>query len=291
MKRYNNLSEILIDYRGHKGIAQIDLAGILDVDVRTVSRWEKGVSLIKPDKEKAFAEILFIPYMVLRHLNSENPLPVYYNFNERIYSLNAIGKKIVDSSVFKIDLPADDQEVSVPGKEEDYSFVNRIVEAKGKVPYASEFMLKKAVSLLPELNLILFDQAGTYAGCMAVLPLKQKVYEKIKNNELNETVITARDLVDNVEREPFVYFYYVLYADSFGSTYYLTRHLFSQLQNNSHKQDSIFAGVSCTDNQIRLLTDMGLKQYREEPLQDTDDHKGLLLEGRLETLQVKQQAV
>ena len=286
MKRYTNLSDFLIACRKYKGIAQIDLAGLLDVDVRTVSRWEKGVSLIKPDKEKIFAETLLIPYMVIRHLNSETPLPVYYNFEDRLYSLNAFGKKIIDSSIFKIDISVDDQKASIPETKEDFEFINKIVAHRIKAPYASEQMLKKSAALLPELNLLLYDQAGTYAGCMVVFPLKLKVYEKIKTKELSVSMLTTRDLVDNTEREPFVYFYYVLYADSINTTFYMVRHLFKHLKNSSNRQNHLFAGVSCKENQIKLLTDIGLKQYKEQVLSVTKTQKGLLLEGKLDELAI-----
>jgi len=286
MKRYTNLPELLKDYREYKGIAQIDLAGLLDVDVRTVNRWEKGVSLIKPDKEKQFAEALFIPFMVIRHLNSETPLPVYYSFEDRVYSLNAFGKKIVDSKFFLVDVPVDDQDVKVPEGSEDYEFINTIAELREKVPYASERMLKKAAFLLPELNMILFDQAGTYAGCMVVFPLKQRVYEKIKSGEMTEDMISERDIVDNTKREPFVYFYYVLYADSLNSTFYLVKHLFSHLKKSSDKYSDVFAGFSCKENQIKLLTDIGFDKAWEELIGNSGENKKILLEGRLEKLAI-----
>ena len=283
MKRYTNLSDFLIDYRKFKGIAQIDLAGMLDVDVRTVNRWEKGVSLIKPDKEKIFAEELFIPYMVIRHINSETPISVYYNFEDRVYSLNALGKKIIDSSFFRMVLPVDDQDVAVPSHREEFDFINTIAGIRGKGIYASDKMIKKAAGLIPELNMVLFDQAGTYAGAMVILPLKQKVYEKIRSEEMPESSITERDIVDSLGREPFVYFYYVLYADSIQSTFYLVKHLFTYLKNKRDEYNNVIAGFSCKENQINLLTDIGLHKALEE---FEDDKKRILLEGSLEKLAI-----
>ena len=52
MKKYNSLSEFIIDYRTYKDLTQLDLSAMLDVDTRTISRWEKGDSRIHPDKEE-----------------------------------------------------------------------------------------------------------------------------------------------------------------------------------------------------------------------------------------------
>ena len=76
MKKYYNLGELLIDYRHFNGVSQSEVASQLDVDIRTVIRWEKGESLLNPEKEKALADITFIPYQVIRNsnLNCEDTL-------------------------------------------------------------------------------------------------------------------------------------------------------------------------------------------------------------------------
>jgi transcriptional regulator with XRE-family HTH domain len=79
MKIYSSLSELLLDYREFYGLQQLDIAAMVDVDVRTVIRWEKGESLIKSEKEKYFVEKLNIPHQVIRNLNAYKPLEIYYD--------------------------------------------------------------------------------------------------------------------------------------------------------------------------------------------------------------------
>ena len=41
MKKYKSLGELLIDYRKENELSQFDFAAQVNVDVRTVQRWEK----------------------------------------------------------------------------------------------------------------------------------------------------------------------------------------------------------------------------------------------------------
>ena len=41
MTKYNDIGELLIDFRRINGMSQSDMAAELEVDIRTVQRWEK----------------------------------------------------------------------------------------------------------------------------------------------------------------------------------------------------------------------------------------------------------
>ena len=62
MKKYSSIGELLIDYRTLNNISQIDLASKFDLDIRTIQRWEKNITLLKADKEEEMVDITFIPY-------------------------------------------------------------------------------------------------------------------------------------------------------------------------------------------------------------------------------------
>ena len=65
MKKYSSIGELLIDYRTLNNISQIELASKFDLDVRTIQRWEKNITLLKADKEEEMVDITFIPYQVI----------------------------------------------------------------------------------------------------------------------------------------------------------------------------------------------------------------------------------
>ncbi len=64
MKKYSSIGDLLIDYRVLNKISQSDLAAQFEVDIRTIIRWEKNETLLKPDKEEEMVDITFIPYQV-----------------------------------------------------------------------------------------------------------------------------------------------------------------------------------------------------------------------------------
>ena len=84
MKRYYLFSELLIDYRKYYKLSQLDFANKLQVDLRTIQRWEKDLTLISADKEEDFVLETLIPYQLVRNLNAKVPIPTFYDFKHRI---------------------------------------------------------------------------------------------------------------------------------------------------------------------------------------------------------------
>ena len=61
MKQYFSIGELLIDYRLENDLSQMDLSSLINVDIRTIQRWEKDITLIKPGKEKEIVEETLLP--------------------------------------------------------------------------------------------------------------------------------------------------------------------------------------------------------------------------------------
>ena len=83
MKKYSTIGELLIDYRKINQQSQADFAASLNVDIRTVQRWENGSTLIKPDKEEDIVNETLLPYQLVRNLNANVPISTYYDFSLR----------------------------------------------------------------------------------------------------------------------------------------------------------------------------------------------------------------
>ena len=101
MKKYRTLGDLLIDYRSFHSKSQSELASQLDVDVRSVIRWEKNETLVSSDKESVMSEMTFIPYQVIRNLNSTTQIPTFYDFDLRKYSLSALSSDLPDANWIK----------------------------------------------------------------------------------------------------------------------------------------------------------------------------------------------
>jgi len=263
MKKYNSLSELIVDYRKFKDITQLDLADILDVDTRTISRWEKGVSLIKPDKEDDIVEKLFLPHQVIHNLNSEHPISIYFDMESRTYSLSLIGVKIADPDLFKAKLPVEEERIHALTADEDVEFIHAIKKLRQFQNPLDAALIKKSAELLPELNLVLFDQAGFYAGHVAFIPLNLTAYKKLKEKSMKESEISFGDLESDFSEDLRIFYFYSLYADSIVNAYYLMSKVLRYFKIQQFK-NYIIAGMANHEIGVNMHREMGLRLIWEE---------------------------
>lgn len=281
MKKYLSIAELLIDYRSYYKVSQLDIAALLDVDVRTVIRWEKNESFIKQEKEKSFVESLGIPYQVIRNLNTEKPIPIYFDIFRRVYSHSALSQKVSSSSEFITTIDIDTDRIHSISNERDIEFVTRIQKLnKNHRPLKAE-LIKKAAKVIPELNLVLYSQSGFYAGHITVLPLKYDIYLKLRNQEINEGDLKPDDLTFDLSEHPLVFYYYSLYADSVDNGYYMLNRLLNYFKHKKY-EDYIFAGISYRKSKLELLQDLGLNEIWEKQTNENTEDISTFMEGSLD---------
>ncbi len=270
MKKYNSLSELISDYREAKNLTQLDLAARLNVDVKTIGRWENGLSLIKPDKEDDVMEALFLPHQVIHNLNSEHPISIYYDIETRTYSFSLLGSKMVDSEMFRSNLPVEEERIHPLSDEDDVEFINAIQANRSHLKPLGSDLILMASKTLPELNMILFDQAGFYAGHTTFLPLNENALEKLRNKEIGEYQITSGDIENDPNANPKIFYFYSLYGDSITNLYYLISRVLRYFKM-SEFENYIIAGMTYHPEGIKAHREMGLKVIWEEE-QDVEGH-------------------
>ena len=182
MKKYSSLGDLIKDYRTHQKLSQSELASQFDVDVRSVIRWEKNETSLSPEKEALMAEITFIPYQVIRNLNTPNEIPTFYDFDLRKYSLSAISNELPEAKWIKskIDVPTNRLR-PISGKGDLFNILRFTKLQHYPAKNMNPEMIEAAVKILPELNLIIEDQLGSYSGHCVYFPLSLNTYNKIKN--------------------------------------------------------------------------------------------------------------
>jgi len=281
MKKYLSLAELLLEYRNYHNLSQLDLAAKLDVDVRTVIRWEKNESLVNQEKEKDFVENLGIPHQVIRNLNTEYPIPIYFDFFRRVYSSSSLSQQVLSTSEFIKDLEIDTDRIHLISSETDIEFVTYIqMLNKNNRPLKAQLILK-AAKILPELNLVMYSQSGFCAGHITVLPLKYSSYLKIRNHEILEGSLDFNDLTFDLNNSPQVFYYYSLYADSIDNAYYLLNRIMFHFKKKKYK-DYIFAGISYRKPKIELLKELGLNVVWEQSINEAGEDLATLMEGNLD---------
>ena len=281
MKKYNNLGELLTDYRKHYKLSQPQLAAMLDVDGKTVGRWERLTSMVKPDKEKELVEKLFIPYQVIRNLNSDHPLAVYYDLKTRNYSLTGVMTKLTGASWYKSDFPPEDERIHLLSKDTDVDFVNDIQEIRKNEKLIYAELIKMSARLLPDLNLVLHDQSGFYAGHLIVLPLKYSIYEKIRNREIRNNQLSAADLSGSFTEKPLIFYFYSIYSDSVDNSYYLVNRMLSYFKEKKFRE-YLFTGITYRKFQVDILQEMGLKVIWQNEPEHGQEIGATLLEGNFD---------
>lgn len=202
MTKYTSLGQLLTDFRAFKKLSQADLGALLDVDSRTIIRWEKNTSLLKADKEEELAEVTFIPYQVIRNLNAPVALPTYYDFSLRKYANNELFTSVPHADWLKSLLPLNENQIVLIQHKRHVDLISKCLVLQGKdISKLKTETLLKAGELLPELNFILMDNANFYSGHCLFLPLKQDIYQLIKGQELHPLEITPNHLVSPKEKE------------------------------------------------------------------------------------------
>ena len=174
MKRYYSFSELLIDYRKFYKLSQLDFANSIEVDLRTVQRWEKDLTLVSSDKEEDFVLETLMPYQLLRNLNAKVPIPTFYDFKIRKYSLNKLTNNLPKAKWFKEQINLKSKQLRHIDFDYDKKYLKKFIKkAKKDSHILNEGLLKRATTLLPELNNIFTSESGFYSGHSIILPLKK----------------------------------------------------------------------------------------------------------------------
>jgi len=264
MKKYLSLGELLIDYRNLNDLSQTDLAVQLNVDIRTVIRWEKDETLVKSEKEEELVEETFIPYQVIRNLNATVAIPTYYDFRIRKYSLAEISNELPETEWLKAQIEKPTERVRAIEFKSDIDSILRYSQFQHNLnkPLNRQLIIE-AVKILPELNLIIVDDAGYYSGHCVVFSINSDTYKKLKDHEILEGEITLEDLTDFRKESKSIFHFYDVTADCNENTFYIAGAVlkfFKELQN----EDYIVSSLTHRHDSYGLNTHLGLQLIWED---------------------------
>lgn len=267
MKQYLSIGKLLIDYRKEHGISQLDFAAMVQVDIRTVQRWEKDETLIKPEKEKELARETLLPYQLIRNLNALSPIPTYYDFRIRKYSLSELNNDLPDANWFKERINDFSKRVRVIDVNTDMEVLSKDLSIqKHQNKIIARTVLAEAVRLLPELNLIITDDYFNYSGHCIVLPLKEKAYQKILEREIEPAALGVDDLRPFRSTENPIFFNYDITADCNDNIFFLAHQYFNfflELQDWEYR----YCTYTLRYDTYRLNEQLGLHLVWEDPVQ------------------------
>lgn len=264
MKRYYSFSALLIDYRKFYKLSQLDFANNIEVDLRTVQRWEKDLTLISSDKEEDFVLETLIPYQIVRNLNAKVPIPTFYDFKIRKYSLNKLTNNLPKANWFKEQINLKSKQLRGIDFDFDKKYLKKFIK-KGKKDshILNEDLLRRATILLPELNNILTSESGFYSGHSIILPLKESAYQKLKNRTIQNKDLRENDLVDFRNLDKPIFYSYDVSGDCNDTIYYIVTAVLRFFKENT-KTDYLFCTYNDRDDGFELNQQAGLNVVWED---------------------------
>ncbi len=286
MKQYFSIGELLTDYRSDRDLSQMDLAALINVDARTIQRWEKDITLIKTNKEREIAEVTLLPYQLIRNLNASVPIPTFYDFRIRKYSLTELNNELPDARWLKDRVKEFSKKIRTIDPATDMEILRKdLLFQKNNQEPISRSMLTRAIELLPELNLIIMDDYGNYSGHSIVLPIKSATYEKFKNREITDTDFRTEDLVNYKTQEKSFFFNYDITTDNNDNLFYLAHDILNFFKNIP--QDNYeYCAYTMRYDSYKINEQLGLQLLWENVVQR--DALGLEYHPRLYTGNLKE---
>ena len=264
MKKYTSLGDLIIDFRSLNSTSQADLAAKFDVDIRTIIRWEKNETLLKPDKEEEMVNITFIPYQVIRNLNAPVSIPIYYDFDLRKYSLSELSNELPDPNWMKSKMEYGTERLRAIkyGSDIDDIIKCSLVQKHISKPIRKD-LIYRAIELLPELNLIIFDTSGYYSGHCVFFPLSQASYQKIRNKTLKEEDLSEENFVNYKNEDTPVFYAYDISADCNENIYYITGAIMRFLKDLTNKK-YLFASYTSRHDTYEINEKLGATMVWED---------------------------
>jgi transcriptional regulator with XRE-family HTH domain len=273
MKKYLSIGELLYDYRIENQLSQIDFSSQVNVDIRTIQRWEKDITLIKPEKEKEIVEATLLPYQLIRNLNAAQPIPTFYDFRIRKYSLAKLNNELPEADWLKPKDQGFSKRIRTIDVSNDMDMLKRDLKVqKFGEPPISKSVLSKAIDLLPELNLIIMDDYQNYSGHCIVLPISLEAFKKLNDKEIADADISLRDLVNYKTVKKPAFFNYDITADCNDNVFYLAHKylkFFQEFPNNGYE----FCSYTMRYDSYKLNEQLGLELQWEGTVKS--DHLGL----------------
>lgn len=258
MKKYTTLAELLIDYREINKISQADFAAKVNVDTRTVQRWEKNITLVKHEKEDEILNETLLPYQLIRNLNASKPIPTFYDFSIRKYSLSKLTNTLPDAFSFKSKIESATKRIRKIDYEKDIDYIVKHMQFHKTITKKIANVIKESIKILPEMNLIILDDSGYYSGHSLVFPIKNETYEKLKSRMMTEDELDIKDLTNcRIQKNPVLYGFDIT-ADCNDNIFYMISQIL-RFMRDLPNQNYLFCSIPLRYDNFCLNEQAGLK--------------------------------
>jgi transcriptional regulator with XRE-family HTH domain len=259
VQKYNSLGDIIKAFRTFHEISQSELASRLDVDIRSVIRWEKNDTLVNTEKEKKLVDVTFIPYQVIRNLNTMSPIPTFYDFHLRKYSLTSITNELPDADWVGAKLDLLTPRLRAINDDEDINNILRYIDLQHYPDKSTNRdLIAMSAKRFPDLNIIIEDQTGNYSGHCVCFPISRGSYKNIRNADIYENQLSTGDLV-NYRSGDCVYYCHSITADC-NENYFFILGAVLKFHRDKAPKNSLYAGIASRYDTHDLIDQLGIDE-------------------------------
>lgn len=263
MKKYNSIGELFMDFRIFRNLSQTDFATKINVDIRTIQRWERNETLVKQEKEEEIVRVTLFPYQLIRNLNAQTPIPTYYDFRVNKFAITKNNSELPEASWFKSQLENSTQRVRKFDFKKDFDYILRYLRFHKEVPKNIIQVIRESINKLPEMNLIITDQLGFYSGHVLIFPIKKETFQNLKSKKITENEITLSDLVNYKTQDQIFFYGYDITADCNDNMFYIVNQVLRLLRDLPN-QNYIYCSTALRYDSYKLVDNLGLKIVWEE---------------------------
>jgi len=270
LETYSSLGALLKGLRRFHGMTQAEAAEKMEVPSRTWRRWEGG-ALVNQDHRRMLAESHLIPLEVVERLSSG--MTVLFNLRTRRFAYNTFETDFINKKIVREELHDDASLSRISAISEDRDIP--LIHDYDALIYPTENALKASIitsaqNAVPELNFVINDNLGLYAGHVVCLPLSDDVHEGLRSGDLEEGDLSTWDVAPKRPwKDPPCLHFYSIYAACSGFAYTLLKGLQNGIRTlvveGQISKNSVVSGYAVTDDGIELCQKIGLSLVFESP--------------------------
>ncbi|MBU1053916.1 MAG: helix-turn-helix domain-containing protein [Proteobacteria bacterium] len=277
-KLYTSLGALLKEYRKWRGLSQEAFAESIQISVRELQNWEANRQSARIDNLHDISEITGIPMAPLLALNAEQP--IWYSLQKRMFMYYSIEQSHYASlDLFK------HSKIS-----EYYSMLKKVIITKDKHIdmflschqdlYGPKILLqrdviKKAASILPEMNYIILDVWNHYMGHKICLPIKIDTYRNLIKKKTIEDYVTTETINDIIAQNEGVFFCYSALAVNISSASWVILGGIRDLYKIKKKERYLLVNHLVTKESELITKNMGMNFIRDYECELAKSHPAI----------------
>ncbi|MBU3948040.1 MAG: helix-turn-helix domain-containing protein [Proteobacteria bacterium] len=265
-KLYKSLGSLIREYRQWRGISQEAFAESIRISVRELQNWEANSRRVRIENLHDLSEFAGIPMQVLVALNADQP--IWYSLRKRFFMYSLIEKAQCSSyELFDSNENREDQTIleTVPITTEKQ--INMILSCHSDL-YGTKRSLRKdvikaAIKIIPDLNIIINDYWGHYVGHRITLPFKMDIYQALKTQKTIEDYLTGEMISDIIALGEGVFLVYSTFVANIITSSLLSNATQTLSKQIKRKDRYVFVTHTVTRESEIILKNLGMTFVRD----------------------------